>query len=738
MTKQEFFALLCCPACKGDLHVRQDYAELSCPRCLFRFPVVDGIPVLFPCDVVVKLKDMFTRYWDSEAKAQLYDMNVEGADSIFGVYNHRSEIYGLTSYYTPGNLDLVLDAGCGNGRFLETLPQHSVSIGVDASLNLLRIAQKKGRGTFHVCCELEHLPFRDDLFGMVMSCRVIQHLKEQKRAAQELCRVTRARGSLILELYNTWNPKTLYKNIRMSKYRTIFNYPFKLLFRSCSPFDYWGLDYDKYNNWFQVKRWLKTCGMHGIRGRGVGFGYHKYLFEPLFINAILAKRKPGWLRSYYAGCLAVEKLIGRWIPFRYVMEKFVIAATKNAPELEGNVVGRVATKVNHAWKSSVFFNRAAFKEVEREQEGEDRIIQDHRFHIVAAVEWLIRAQDATPDRGVSRGYSVGWHPFFHSKGWQPSYPETTGYIIPTVFDCATYLNDDALRKRAIEMADWEIEVQLSNGAVMGGMVNTELPKPAVFNTGQVMIGWLRAHEETGDQRYLEACERAARYLVSVQNPDGTWFKGNSEFANARWTTYNTRVGWALILLGLKVDRGEYLTAGERNIESGLREQNPNGWFRNNCLVDPQAPLLHTICYAIEGIWGASEALGVERYHASGMLAVEHLLSNVAEDGRIPGRFDAQWKGTVTWNCLTGNAQLAVMLLWVFEKTKNSAYQVAAHRLLSFLKSTQNCVSEDPGLRGGIKGSFPFSGDYGRFETLNWATKFFIDALLLDEKQAKGQ
>ncbi len=30
-------------------------------------------------------------------------------------------------------------------------------------------------------------------------------------------------------------------------------------------------------------------------------------------------------------------------------------------------------------------------------------------------------------------------------------------------------------------------------------------------------------------------------------------------------------------------------------------------------------------------------------------------------------------------------------------------------------------------RGGVKGSFPVDGDYGTFEYLNWAAKFFIDS-----------
>jgi len=43
------------------------------------------------------------------------------------------------------------------------------------------------------------------------------------------------------------------------------------------------------------------------------------------------------------------------------------------------------------------------------------------------LQWLVRAQDnsATRDGGVSRHYSL-------ANGWAASYPETTGYIIPTM------------------------------------------------------------------------------------------------------------------------------------------------------------------------------------------------------------------------------------------------------------------------------------------------------------------
>jgi hypothetical protein len=46
----------------------------------------------------------------------------------------------------------------------------------------------------------------------------------------------------------------------------------------------------------------------------------------------------------------------------------------------------------------------------------------------------------------------------------------------------------------------------------------------------------------------------------------------------------------------------------------------------------------------------------------------------------------------------------------------------------------NLTSADLSVRGGVLGSWPFWGEYGRLKVLNWATKFFVDALLLEIQQ----
>src|SRR4030095_5644886 len=52
---------------------------------------------------------------------------------------------------------------------------------------------------------------------------------------------------------------------------------------------------------------------------------------------------------------------------------------------------------------------------------------DVQRHLAGAIEWLKQAQDAGADRGVAYGARFG-------DDFQESYPETTGYIIPTFVD----------------------------------------------------------------------------------------------------------------------------------------------------------------------------------------------------------------------------------------------------------------------------------------------------------------
>lgn len=386
-------------------------------------------------------------------------------------------------------------------------------------------------------------------------------------------------------------------------------------------------------------------------------------------------------------------------------------------------------------RSFPLFNPTALIELRLEAAGHVAE-RNHGPHLRAAIDWLAAAQDATPDDGIARGYGVAYNAYFRRRGWQASYPETTGYIIPTLFEAAALLQRPELADRAVRAATWECEVQLESGAVQGGVIG-QGRTPAVFNTGQVMLGWLAAFERTGDPVFADATRRAGDYLVRVQEPNGHWRKGNSAFAKTDTTLYNARVAWALAEAGVRLDVDGFRKAAHRNLRAVAELQGNNGWFPYCCLTDPKRPLLHTLAYTVRGLLEGGRVLGDQQLLDAGIRAAAALRPRVREDGWMPGRFYPDWSAAAEWSCLTGEAQMANNWMRLFMITGDTIWLEPVPRVLQFLKRTQNRTSDDPGLRGGIKGSFPMSGEYGRFEILNWATKYFADALMRHEQVLRG-
>ena len=345
-------------------------------------------------------------------------------------------------------------------------------------------------------------------------------------------------------------------------------------------------------------------------------------------------------------------------------------------------------------------------------------IFSNETHIAAAVEWMMNAQKANDDGGVSAMFSL-------LDGWHESYVETTGYIIPAIFNYAEYSKKEIYRKKATEMADFELNNQLESGAFPGaGKKNI----PIVFNTGQVIFGLCRVFEETKEKKYKDAAIKAGDWLVSVMDNDGCWRK-NDYLSSIH--TYNTRTAWSLLELHKITDDEKYKTASQKNTEWALTQQMENGWFQNNGFYPEQEPLVHTIAYSIRGILESSIYLRKKKYLEAAIKAAAKLAETQREDGSLQGSFNSEWKSSVNWTCLTGNSQMSIIWQKLFKITKDEKFLDAAKKSNNFMKSIQNLESSNPGIRGGIPGAFPIYGWYAPFSYPNWAAKFFIDALMLE-------
>lgn len=353
-------------------------------------------------------------------------------------------------------------------------------------------------------------------------------------------------------------------------------------------------------------------------------------------------------------------------------------------------------------------------------------VHDNQRYILEGLNWLMRAQDASGDGGVSAQYSL-----FH--GWDGSYIETTGYILETFFEASKKYAKRQYFSRAVRMADFLLGVQLPNGAFQSGTPQDLPGVPTVFNTGEDVRGLVTAFEQTGRKQYLEAARKAANWLISIQEKDGSWIR--HEFQH-RKHAYHSRTAWALLRVWKATKISTYRKAALKNLHWVLKKQQKNGWFSTIDFTRPPDPFTHAIDYTISGLLESSRLLKERKYWLAGKKSADALLNYYEKHGFMPATLDSHWNSRDRYTCLTGDAQIVMSWLKLFKDTREKRYLTSAKKLLGSLKKTVDLTTTDLNIRGAVAGAFPHHGGYSRWNYPNWATKFFVDACINVERYSE--
>lgn len=339
-----------------------------------------------------------------------------------------------------------------------------------------------------------------------------------------------------------------------------------------------------------------------------------------------------------------------------------------------------------------------------------------------AVNWLFRAQDQTPDAGISSYHLV--------HGWGAPYPETTGYTIPTLIAVSELRREDGPTERALRAANWLLSIQQEDGGWQGGRIGEDRPSIA-FNTAQVIRGLLAAHHVTHEQKFLDASVRAAEWIISGQSRDGA-FRRNNFLGVAR--VYDSYVCAPLLHLHRITDNERYKRAAEHNLEWILAQQWINGWFSNadNTVRHNDRPITHTIAYTIDGLIECSAHVNHDVLINQSRKAADALLEQFNTTGWLNGRYSDKWVGSEDL-ITTGSAQSAIAWHWLARITGDAKYLNAASRMTDLLIAIQDKSAVGPAdCQGALPGSFPLWGRYEKFAFPNWGTKYFVDLLLCGE------
>jgi uncharacterized protein YyaL (SSP411 family) len=345
-----------------------------------------------------------------------------------------------------------------------------------------------------------------------------------------------------------------------------------------------------------------------------------------------------------------------------------------------------------------------------------------------AVSWLLHAQQSMSDEGIGSYHMI--------NGWSSSYPETTGYIIPTLLQYAHANKDANIIKSAAHAADWLISIQKPSGGWQGGRVNENRPE-IVFNTAQIIRGLLAVYKIENNNVYLDSAIRAGDWLCNIQDHTGTWTQ-NALMGEAR--VYDSYVDYPLLMLYHESRIEKYKMHAIKNLEWIVNEkQSDNGWFEDcdNTIKHNDRPILHTIAYTIDGLLDCGIYLNDRKYIEGAKKAADVLKEKFDRDAYLFGRYDKEWNGSEHM-ILTGCAQMAIVWLKIAHYSGNKAYAETAINMNTLLLHLQNRCSagSNKNVSGALTGSYPFWGRYEPFAFPNWATKYLADALLLEEEHVK--
>lgn len=198
-----------CPKCHVALILTQrtpasgptvDHGELSCKQCGAVYPIVRGIARFVSAD---NYAESFGEQWNRYRTEQIDMLNgVSLSEARFVSETGRSDLKG----------QLVLEAGCGAGRFLEVASRLGAEVvGVDLSNAVEAAAQTLAdRPNVHlVQASIFELPFQRGVFDGVYSIGVLQHTPDPLGAIPKLFDVLKKHG---------WCTATVYERRRFTMF----------------------------------------------------------------------------------------------------------------------------------------------------------------------------------------------------------------------------------------------------------------------------------------------------------------------------------------------------------------------------------------------------------------------------------------------------------------------------------------------------------------------------------------
>lgn len=205
------------------------------------------------------MKEKYAHYLLSKVKEDYNSIGYEFSRTRSFIWEETRFLF--DNYIKKG--ELVLDIGCGNGRYFELVKNKEAAyVGIDNSQKLVALAKERYPNTDFMLSDALSLPFSPERFDKVYSIAVFHHIPSYElrlKFLSEIKKVLKPRGVLIL---------TVWKFHRWEEYRLLIKYSIlKMIGKSKLDFkdilEPWGNKIERYYHWFsraELKNLLEKSG----------------------------------------------------------------------------------------------------------------------------------------------------------------------------------------------------------------------------------------------------------------------------------------------------------------------------------------------------------------------------------------------------------------------------------------------------------------------------------------------
>jgi hypothetical protein len=380
--------------------------------------------------------------------------------------------------------------------------------------------------------------------------------------------------------------------------------------------------------------------------------------------------------------------------------------------------------------ASLHFGRRALAET---LQGRGPLLQarpettPHDLHLSAGADWLKKSIAVCGGRASSKGYRFPW-------GWLPPYPETTGYIIPTLLNLGDEMGDPAFHEMAVGIGHWLTTIQRYDGGFSAYELGSGQDAD-VFDTGMILLGFNALLHHNRSPEIAQAAARAASFLRLAIGDDGAFQR---HVSHDMLHTYNVRSAWALVAYGSMENDQQAIDAGLKNVDWTLTQQRPNGFFDNNGFKPAGNANTHGIAYVLRGLLQVHLLTHRQDILDAVLQAAVAVRDKFEAEGWLASEIGPDWAFKSRHVCLTGCAQLAIIFFRLAMLTKDPRFIAPAEQLIAQVAATQKTKEFQAVDYVGVAGSYPIYGAYAPLQYPNWATKFMVDALLVRKQWHEGR